>query len=548
VTISADGFQRNVTLGQGVFNSTGDRLEVRLRTTNTGSNGTNPSMQSPVGALNAQLQHVVYTRDAAGIAKLYVDGVEVGSATISGDLSNWNSGYEFALANELTGDRPWLGAYDLVAVYDDALTPAEVAQNFLAGPVVDPPANVTGLIVNGSSTNFNRSGIATLALTFDRPVTIAGAGSLSLFNHSTGASVDVSAAVLLNNGTSTVTWELIGIPLVDGWYTAELPAAAASPNLVSTQTVVFSKLEGDLDGDGAVNFNDTIPLSINFGSSGGVPFQEGDSDGDGLVNFNDTVPLSFDFGTSLEGLTYDFGDAPETGTEFPTTLANGAAYHVATGNSLFLGGTRDVETDGQPTGNANGDGADEDGVAISVLEQGTSAAATVNSSGAGFVNGWIDFNQDGDWDDPDEQVFMDVPVVSGENNLQFDVPAGAVLGSTFARFRLTGTAGYSYAGLAPTGEVEDYSVTITDAGLDVAMDVAQVSVPVANLNAGERSSVAGSIERKLWGTFGSLDIARHDIGDRWLISLSHNDAFTSNAWVTWTPGTQWSRIRTVRIP
>ena len=80
--------------------------------------------------------------------------------------------------------------------------------------------------------------------------------------------------------------------------------------------------------------------------------------------------------------------------------------------------------------------------------------------GAGFVNGWVDFNAGGDWDDPGEQVFTDVAVMSGTNMLTITVPAGATLGSTFARFRLTATAGYSYFGLAPNGEVEDYQMTV----------------------------------------------------------------------------------------
>ena len=65
--------------------------------------------------------------------------------------------------------------------------------------------------------------------------------------------------------------------------------------------------------------------------------------------------------------------------------------------------------------------------------------ATATSSGSGHLNGWIDFNADGDWDDAGEQVLTDHPVVAGANALQLVVPAGATLGSTIARFRLTGS-------------------------------------------------------------------------------------------------------------
>ena len=150
----------------------------------------------------------------------------------------------------------------------------------------------------------------------------------------------------------------------------------------------------------------------------------------------------------------DFGDAPEAGTSYPTTLANNGARHVVTGNTLYLGASRDAELDGQPN-------ADEDGVTVGSLEIGFAADVAVISSGSGFLNAWIDFNQDGDWGDPGEQVLTDQPVVAGTNVLLIDVP-GATAGHTFARFRLTETAGTTYLGLAATGEVEDYQVEITD--------------------------------------------------------------------------------------
>ncbi|MEO0886162.1 MAG: LamG-like jellyroll fold domain-containing protein, partial [Cyanobacteria bacterium J06648_10] len=62
-----------------------------------------------------------------------VDNQLVGSDTIAGDLSNWDSNYKFALGAELNGQRAWLGSLDLVAVYNQAFDAGEVEQNFLAG-------------------------------------------------------------------------------------------------------------------------------------------------------------------------------------------------------------------------------------------------------------------------------------------------------------------------------------------------------------------------------------------------------------------------------
>ncbi len=129
VTLSKDPTNRNFTLGQQ-----GDYYDVRLRTTKTTNNGNKPSLSAPAGTLTeGDLTHVVYTRDAKGEANLYIDSELVASDTIAGDISNWNLDYKFGLANELTGDRPWIGTLDLVAVYDQALDANEVAQNFLFG-------------------------------------------------------------------------------------------------------------------------------------------------------------------------------------------------------------------------------------------------------------------------------------------------------------------------------------------------------------------------------------------------------------------------------
>jgi hypothetical protein len=84
-------------------------------------------------AANVALSHITYTRTAAGQATMYLDGAEIATATIAGDVSNWDDGYRLLLANELTKDRPWLGEYRRVAVYARPLSAGDVAQSFEAG-------------------------------------------------------------------------------------------------------------------------------------------------------------------------------------------------------------------------------------------------------------------------------------------------------------------------------------------------------------------------------------------------------------------------------
>lgn len=95
MTLSQDPYQRNFTLGQQ-----GSQYDFRLRTTTTTTNGI-PSLSTPSGTLIKELTHVVYTRDATGMARLYLDGLEWAKKTVGGNSSNWSSGYRLALGNEL---------------------------------------------------------------------------------------------------------------------------------------------------------------------------------------------------------------------------------------------------------------------------------------------------------------------------------------------------------------------------------------------------------------------------------------------------------------
>jgi hypothetical protein len=138
VTLSGDPYRRNFTLAQGRWGEQSpDVYDVRLRTTETDENG-QPSLMTPIGTLAVDLTHVVYTRAPSGLAQVYLNGVEVTSRTVGGNLGNWDTGHRLALANEVTGDRPWLGDLQLVAVYSRALSAAEVRQNFEAGADAGP--------------------------------------------------------------------------------------------------------------------------------------------------------------------------------------------------------------------------------------------------------------------------------------------------------------------------------------------------------------------------------------------------------------------------
>ncbi|MHC4995194.1 MAG: DUF1592 domain-containing protein [Planctomycetota bacterium] len=128
ITLSKNGSERNFTLGQE-----SRKYDVRLRTTNTSTNGI-PSLATQNRTLNRGVVHVTYTRDRSGRSRIYLDGKRVSEKTMPGKMSNWDRGHRLALANEHSKGRQWLGTYYLIAIYSRALSPAEVDQNYKAGP------------------------------------------------------------------------------------------------------------------------------------------------------------------------------------------------------------------------------------------------------------------------------------------------------------------------------------------------------------------------------------------------------------------------------
>jgi hypothetical protein len=161
----------------------------------------------------------------------------------------------------------------------------------------------------------------------------------------------------------------------------------------------------------------------------------------------------------LDGL--DWGDAPDG--PYPTLAASiGASHFILPG--FHMGNLIDSEMDGQPNPSATGDDIanlpDEDGVVFGgTMVPGGTVTIAISVSQTGFIDGWIDFNVNGSWLDPADQILASVPVLPGLNNLSIVVPAGS-FGPTFARFRISTLGGLPPTGAAPDGEVEDYMVAL----------------------------------------------------------------------------------------
>lgn len=221
-----------------------------------------------------------------------------------------------------------------------------------------------------------------------------------------------------------------------------------------------------LPGGSVNNLSFTVPAGATPGASyarfrlGGtvvaapVPF------GPGGIGEVEDYAIRIDQGV---GGDLDFGDAPDT---FGTTLAVNGARHTAVPQAIRLGNRVDGEPDGQPSPGADKDDAngvdDEDGVTfLTPLQQGAAATVqVVNGANASRLNAWVDFNGDGVFG-AGEQVFTNVPLpATSVNNLNFNVPAAAALGQTYARFRVNTGGGVGPTGFGDIGEVEDYTPRI----------------------------------------------------------------------------------------
>ena len=163
---------------------------------------------------------------------------------------------------------------------------------------------------------------------------------------------------------------------------------------------------------------------------------------------------------------FDFGDLPDN---YNTKLENNGARHylpISGEPTLYLGSAIDSEHDGKPSSDANLDNND-DGVKLEghslqdkTIDAGTTTTLTISTHGAGFLNAWIDWNGDGDFNDTLEQIASNIDGSSGEISLNVISPSSSTNITTYARFRYSYQQNLTPSGSADDGEVEDYKINI----------------------------------------------------------------------------------------
>ena len=177
-------------------------------------------------------------------------------------------------------------------------------------------------------------------------------------------------------------------------------------------------------------------------------------------------------GDKLIETCLDMGDAPDI---YKTYLTNDGPRHVID-NSLYLGPIApDSDSDGHPSMYADYDTKDDgvDNFNYSI-EEGiyvVDATVTNTSQDSAQLIAWIDFNNNGEFENNYERSVIST-LANVENNysgsvvvIWNNIPEGTILNGRFARFRLSSDPKFfdpssvSPNGFARDGEVEDYYIT-----------------------------------------------------------------------------------------
>ncbi len=352
--------------------------------------------------------------------------------------------------------------------------PGLVESAFVAGFDSEPP----GLASNGFELSLG-------GVQFDFVFTHEGDGyGIKGFSHATAFGEADSASMNLQSGVFNVgTTERVVIARNDG---ADFIFESLYVNNRGGTAVTVTALDNEVEVATAQNVAAGAAAALNF--SGLVVDEVRLSS----AHFEDTNIDSFAGNSTAEK---DYGDLPSSYAI--TTDVNGGARHAI--GSHYLGSCVDADADGQPSSAADGDGLDGSGNTIGscevafVDEDGVEPGpgwhegangGTIDVSvigGQGCLSGWIDWYGDDEFSDAEDHVLNMEVVNSGANVFTFDVPAGAISGSSqptfYARFRLTGDSGaagdcsddiaLAIDGPAASGEVEDYrwSVAPTSVGV-----------------------------------------------------------------------------------
>ena len=233
-------------------------------------------------------------------------------------------------------------------------------------------------------------------------------------------------------------------------------------------------------------------------------FFANDSNGHGFYEFDlqtgaksfisNSQPATFNDGANCLNaplIFTDYGDAPSS--------YGSARHNIA--NGVYLGQEVDHDVHAYSSVNADGDDAngidDEDGVTMangsaingSLFAPNSTQFFKVTASKAGYLNAWIDYNADGDFNDVGEKIFTAKSLTAGVHTLNITVPSTVSVGqNSYIRFRFSSTANLDAIQSASDGEVEDYKIAFGFLGIKGRFNIERTNSSSKTIMTDERNA------------------------------------------------------------
>ena len=446
-----------------------------------------------IGEMSNRVSYDGNASDFHVVMKTKFTAKEKGIVDLSQQLSDFLMGVPgFVLFNS-TGD--YLGpaevllpaarifVSDAVEAFDDTVTGMEdkvLVIDVLANDVdVTRTASIVTPLIPPSIGG--ELSLANGRIEYRPPANFHGSGSFSYTIRTVDGRED-SAMVTITiepvNDAPTIT-DLPNLSLPEGLtYNSEIFSISSGPQedqplrltAVSNNNTVIPNPTLERVSDESYRMIFLPPVGVLGATTVVVTVEDGGLDGL-LETAEDNLSVQRSFVVTVTQNQRDFGDAPTSSqsgmlSSYPARLDQNGAFHI--GAALRLGDLRDAESDGFPDPLAKGDdnsaADDEDGILFPFTHPindkiETTSSYVANVSQNGFLDVWIDFNRDGDWDDPGENISRKVAVQVGRNLIPFQIPTLPLTGTvdtTFGRFRLSRTGELLATGFGGEGEVEDH--------------------------------------------------------------------------------------------
>ncbi len=205
-----------------------------------------------------------------GVLNSYTDTTGMSTQAFDGPLL---LGYDTA-----SGTRMFKGLMDEVAVYNYALTPAQIQQFYITGagcpggPIISiPPATLT--VPSGSTATFTVTASCPTPMTYQWQGSTNGGGAFFNFNGATNASYTTPPTSMANNGTQyrVVVSGVCGAAATSAAATLFVELSAYAESVVSNAPVAYWRLNETNGASIAYDFFGVYNGTIESGVTGGVP-------------------------------------------------------------------------------------------------------------------------------------------------------------------------------------------------------------------------------------------------------------------------------------